>query len=150
MIYDYDNYYRAYYNNNKDKYIRSNKKYLEKNKRHCIYKLIDCQDYVRYVGSTENIYSRISQHSSGNTHLELTYERWQALGCHFEYAYVDAITMEERLYIEHYLINKYAKRDKKIWNCRECYVERNFSLTEERKCELEEIAEHLDFKVFDR
>ncbi len=150
MIYDYNNYYRDYYNKNKIKYFRSNKKYISKIKRHCIYKLIDKNRNVLYIGSTDNIYTRLSQHITKNSHLLVNNKGWEKLNCHFEYAHVDAVTQIERLYIEHYLINKYM--GKGIWNHRECYVEteKDFKITDTRKVELDSIADNLPWINFNK
>lgn len=144
MIYDYENYYKNYYIEHREKYLRSNRKYLEKTRRHCIYLLTNKDDNVMYVGSTNNIFSRMSFHLKGFGYLNLNEKNWtdNNYKC-FKYAYLDAVNKTERLYIEGYLINKYRKKNKllNIYNNKDY----NYSnITEERKCKLEELAESLE------
>lgn len=145
--YTYENYYKNYYETHKtEQYLRM-KKYLEKNKRNIIYKLVDMEDDVLYWGSTVSKF-RINYHVNGYGKLELTEEHWNELNCkYFQYAFVDAIhSKEELLYIEEYLIQKY-KNNGKLLNYNKALRVNNFD--ELRKVELEEIAESLEFKVYD-
>lgn len=144
--YTYSNYYKKYYEKHKQNYYKAMKKYLEKNKRNIIYRLMDNVDDVLYVGSTDSKF-RINHHINGYSTLELTEEHWQELNCKcFEYAFIDGVyDILERLYIEQYLINKH-KGNGKLLNSKKALSSNNFD--EAKKYQLEEIAENLEFKVF--
>lgn len=123
-----------YYIGNEQYFRRYYKRFREENKRHCIYLLVDNLGKVKMVGSTDNMYARYHQHVGGFSSIELTPEKWKDLKLdHFEVAWCDAVTKQERLYMEHFLIDKY--KDNGLLNIHEPY-QYKFKDTEElRKIE---------------
>jgi hypothetical protein len=95
------------------------------------------------------MYARYFQHVDGFSTIELTEEKWESNNLdHFEVAYCDSVTKEERLLMEYYLIDKYSDND--LLNDYEPYKNKFKGMEELRKCELEEYAESLAFKVYQR
>ena len=110
-----------------------------------VYLLINKSLEVLYTGSSFNIKQRMDKHLGGWSHLELTKEKWSDLECsHFEYCYLDNVDKNERLYVESLLINKLDA----VLNSYEPI--KNDRITEERKVELEEYADTLIFKVWNK
>lgn len=137
-----------YYIGNEQYFRNYYKKFREAIKRHCIYLIVDVFGKVKYVGSTDNMYARYFQHIGGFSSIELTTEKWEAnnLG-NFKVAYVNSVTKQERLYMEYYLIEKYSGND--LLNTHEPYQYKFKDMEEAKKSELEEIADKLEFKVYD-
>lgn len=137
-----------YYIGNEEYFRNYYKKFREEIKRHCIYLIKDKEDVIKYVGSTDNMYARYFQHIGGFSSIELTPEKWEKLNLdHFEVSWIDNITKEDRLYLEYYLIEKHSENN--LLNTQEPYQNKIKDISEERKIELQEIAEKLIFKIYD-
>ena len=142
-------YNRKYYSANREYYsaysIKNGKKYREAKKRNCIYKLINKNGNVVYIGSTSSFKVRFSNHCDCNSSLKLTQERWNELeGDYWQVAYTD-VNREELFYIEYLLVN----------DCKDkCLVNKDFKfnskiiISEDRKHELLEVSKGLVFTIF--
>ncbi|MCB2297054.1 GIY-YIG nuclease family protein [Clostridium tagluense] len=141
-------YSKEYRENNADAIKRYRKQFYEKHRRDATYLLIDKNLKVLYTGSTSNVYKRINEkHMTSWSNLHLTKERWNELECsHFEYCYLDGLqNKQERLYIEKMLIEKYnstLNQDEPIKD--------TSCITEDRKAELEIMADNCSFKIWNR
>lgn len=144
----YQRYGKNYYENNKEYYRNYYKIYDENLIRNAVYLLMS-EDKVMYVGQTSKLYRRINNHMNCNSNLRLTKKAYEELNLHWEYAFLDTIqNREELLYIESYLIDKFGQKFE-LLNEYEPYKNQFKKMDELRKVELEEIADNLEFKVYD-
>ena len=144
---EYQEWKEKYYIGNEEYFRKYYKRFREENTRHCIYLIVDKDLKVRCVGSTDNMYARYFQHIGGFSSIELTEEKWQTNNLdHFEVAYCDCVSKEERLYMEYYLIDKYIDND--LLNTYEPYANKFKDMEELKKVELEEYADSLVFKIY--
>lgn len=146
---NYQKYGKKWYENNKEYYRNYYKIYDNNLVRNAIYLLKTEDGKVTYVGATSKLYRRINNHMNCNSNLRLTKEVYEELNLHWEYSYVDAIqSREELLYIESYLINKFGQKFE-LLNEYEPYQNKFKKMDDLRKVELEEIADSLEFKIYD-
>jgi len=146
----YQKYGKKFYEENKDYFKNYYAKYDDDLKRNAIYLLKDAKDKVWYVGATSKLYRRINNHINCNSSLRLTKETFKELNLHWEYAYVDSInSKEELLYIESYLIDKFGKENE-LLNEYEPYKNKFKKMDGLVKVYLEDIAEGLEFKIYER
>jgi len=146
---EYQEWKQKYYTGNESYFKKYYEKFREENTRHCIYFIVTEELKVKYCGSTDNMYAREISHMNGFSSVELTEEKWNANKLdHFEVAWCDGVTKQERLYMEYYLIEKYSDND--LLNEYEPYKVKFKDIEELKKCELEEMAEALVFNIYKR
>lgn len=105
----YDEYRKNWRQENKESLKMKQKERFKKYEGVYIYKIVNDNDETIYYGSTKNLYSRISAHSTKNSNLknvDLSY-------CKYYFQDLsESFNLDERLQIEQYLINK----NKTIYN----------------------------------
>lgn len=146
---EYQEWKQRYYTGNEAYFREYYKRFRAENTRHCIYLIVGKDLKVRYVGSTDNMYAREISHINGFSTIELTEEKWKTENLdHFEVAWCDCVTKQERLYMEYILIDKYS--DNNLLNDYEPYENKFKDMDELKKCELEELVESLVFNIYKR
>lgn len=134
----WSNYGRDYYYSHKEEFRAYQRKYLAKNKKMIIYKVISQDDEILYFGSASSRF-RMNYHYTHNSKLDMKNRDWKMM-----YSEIEGVTREELYYIEYYLI---AKHNNPRLNDEKPSLER-FSFSEERKKELTNIGDNLQFNTF--
>jgi hypothetical protein len=136
MEQSWNNYGRDYYYSHQREFRAYQRKYLDKIRSAIIYKVLD-NDEILYFGSTDSRF-RMNFHYTRNSKLNLK----ENSGTIY-YAEIEELDREELYFIEYFLIREYNP----AFNEEKPSLDR-FCFSEERKNELINIANNLQFKIF--
>ncbi|MBZ9616779.1 hypothetical protein [Clostridium estertheticum] len=113
------------------------KKYLKSMKTNIIYKVLNEDNTIKYIGSTDSV-CRLNFHKGGFGKLDLNNNYGKIM-----YSEIKKINRIELYFIEYYLINKYNPTlNKEKGNLHD------FLFIDERKVELIDIADELKYNDF--
>ena len=141
-------YHKNYYAENKDRIKENIKRWKENNKGSYVYFMMDSLENYIYIGSTNDLNTRLSCHLTGNSNLKSTYNQLVAEYDLNKIMYKDFseknISRLELFYLEYLCKQQY--KDKIGKN----NINIDFSvLDNDRKEELKVLLNETEFKIFE-